>query len=80
LQVATESIELLQHVRRLVGREAAGEDTMLRHCFSAAMNDDLDTPRAVELLKEAAAKVVADPNVQTGAEILRLTNVLGLCV
>jgi cysteinyl-tRNA synthetase len=70
----------LQHVRRLVGRDASGEDSMLRHQFTAAMDDDLDTPQAVVLLKEAAAKVIAEPNLETGAEILRLTGVLGLCV
>jgi L-cysteine:1D-myo-inositol 2-amino-2-deoxy-alpha-D-glucopyranoside ligase len=80
LQVATQTIEQLQHVRRLVGRDAAGEDSMLRHQFTAAMDDDLDTPQAVVLLKEAAAKVIAEPNLETGAEILRLTGVLGLCV
>jgi cysteinyl-tRNA synthetase len=80
LHSATRTIELFQHVRHLVGREAEGEDTMLRHCFKAAMDDDLDTPQAVALLKEAAEKVVKDSNLQTSSEILRLTDVLGLCV
>jgi L-cysteine:1D-myo-inositol 2-amino-2-deoxy-alpha-D-glucopyranoside ligase len=80
LAVATQTIEQLQHVRRLVGRDATGEDSMLRHQFTAAMDDDLDTPQAVVLLKEAATKVIAEPNLETGAEILRLTGVLGLCV
>jgi L-cysteine:1D-myo-inositol 2-amino-2-deoxy-alpha-D-glucopyranoside ligase len=80
LHLATRTIELFQHVRHLVGRENDGEDTMLRHCFKAAMDDDLDTPQAVALLKEAAEKAVADQQQQTGAEILRLTTVLGLCV
>jgi cysteinyl-tRNA synthetase len=80
LHSATRTIELFQHVRHLVGRETDGEDTMLRHCFKAAMDDDLDTPQAIALLKEAAEKFVADPQGQTGIEILRQTAVLGLCV
>ncbi len=80
LHSATRTIELFQHVRHLVGRTTNGEDTMLRHCFKAAMDDDLDTPQAIALLKEAAEKVVKDFNPQTASEILHQTSVLGLCV
>lgn len=80
LHSATRTIELFQHVRHLVGRATDGEDTMLRHCFKAAMDDDLDTPQAIALLKDAAEKFVADPQGQTGIEILHQTSVLGLCV
>jgi L-cysteine:1D-myo-inositol 2-amino-2-deoxy-alpha-D-glucopyranoside ligase len=80
LHSAARTIELFEHVRHLVGRETEGEDTMLSHCFNAAMDDDLDTPQAVALLKEAAEKAIADQQLQTGVEVLRLTTVLGLCV
>ncbi|HEU5231133.1 MAG TPA: cysteine--tRNA ligase [Ktedonobacteraceae bacterium] len=80
LQVATETVELFQHVRSLVGREATGENTTLRSRFQAAMETDLNTPEALLLLRKAAEAVVQNPDLDTGAEILRLTTVLGLCV
>ncbi len=80
LRAATEAVELFHHVRALVGRDAKGEDTMLRDRFKVAMDDDLDTPEALLLLKQAAEKVIATHNMETGAEVLRLTNVLGLCI
>ena len=80
LQDATEKVELFQHIRSLVGRQAAGEDMILRNRVKAALNDDLDTPEALLLLKEAAETVAANHDLNTGAEILRLTSMLGLCM
>ncbi|HLZ63739.1 MAG TPA: cysteine--tRNA ligase [Ktedonosporobacter sp.] len=80
LEVATETVELFQHVRSLAGRELSGEDTMLRNRFKAAMDNDLNTPEAVQLLRHAAEAVVQHENLATASEILRLTHALGLCV
>ena len=79
LQSATETVELFQRVRNIVGKNLQGEDHMLRDRFKVAMDDDLDTPEALLLLKEAAEKVVATHDANIGAEILRLTPILGLC-
>jgi L-cysteine:1D-myo-inositol 2-amino-2-deoxy-alpha-D-glucopyranoside ligase len=78
LQLATQTVELFQHVRSLVGRDAQGEDTMLRNRFKAAMESDLNTPEAIQLLRKAAEAVVEHPDTNTAAEILRLTTVRGL--
>jgi cysteinyl-tRNA synthetase len=80
LQVATETVALFQHVRSLVGNASNGEDTMLRDRFKAAMDNDLNTPQAVLLLRQAAETVVANHDLNTGSEILKLTRVLGLRV
>jgi L-cysteine:1D-myo-inositol 2-amino-2-deoxy-alpha-D-glucopyranoside ligase len=80
LQEATMAVELFQHIRSLVGRQAEGEDTILRNRVKAALNDDLNTPEALLLLKQAAEMVASNHDLNTGAEILRLTTMLGLCV
>src|SRR5260370_8152741 len=80
LQVATETVELFQQVRRIVGNQVNGEDCMLHDRFKAAMDNDLNTPQALLLLRQAAETVVANHDTNTGAEVLRLTNVLGLRV
>lgn len=80
LRSAAETIRLFQRVRSLVGQAPAGEDTTLHNRFVAAMDDDLDTPTALLLLREAAEKVVATRDVSLGAEVLKLTGVLGLRV
>jgi len=80
LQSAAETVEHFQQVRSLVGQDPLGKDAMLYNRFIAAMDDDLDTPTAILLLREAAEKVVATRDVDTGAEVLRLAHVLGLSV
>ncbi|MBV9688281.1 MAG: cysteine--tRNA ligase [Ktedonobacteraceae bacterium] len=80
LKVAQETEEILRHVRFLVGRNASGEDTTLRNRFKAAMDNDMDTPSALHLLREAAEEVLAQHDTRVGTEVLRLTTVLGLCV
>ena len=77
LQVATETVGLLHQVRTLVG-EHVGEDTMLRDRFHAAMENDLNTPEALLLLRQAAETTIANADLNIGVEILRLTRVLGL--
>jgi len=80
LQHATETVALFQQVRTMVGKQINGEDTMLRDQFKAAMDNDLNTPQALLLLREAAETVVAGDDIHTAAEILRLTKVLGLTI
>jgi cysteinyl-tRNA synthetase len=80
LRVATETVALFQQIRSLVGNASNGEDTMLRDLFKAAMDNDLNTPQAVFLLRQAAETVVANHDLNTGSEILKLTGVLGLRV
>jgi cysteinyl-tRNA synthetase len=80
LESADATVELFRQVRALVGRDATGEDLMLRNRFNAAMDNDLDTPEAVRLLREAADHAVANNDLNTGAEVLRQTTALGLCV
>jgi cysteinyl-tRNA synthetase len=78
LQVATDTVALFQQVRTIVDDQVNGEDTMLRDQFKAAMDNDLNTPQALLLLRQAAETVVANHDTHTGAEILKLIRVLGL--
>jgi cysteinyl-tRNA synthetase len=78
LKSATETVGLFQQIRKLVGRDDKGEDQVLRCRFKAAMENDLNTPEALLLLRQAAETVIANHNPDTGAEILRLTTMLGM--
>ncbi|MFL5627316.1 MAG: cysteine--tRNA ligase [Ktedonobacteraceae bacterium] len=80
LQAATETVALFQQVCGIVGSATNGEDTLLRDRFKAAMDNDLNTPQALLLLRQAAETVVANHDLNTGIEILKLTRVLGLRV
>jgi cysteinyl-tRNA synthetase len=80
LEVATETVGLFERVRALVGTHTDGADHLLHSMFVAAMENDLNTPQALLLLRQAAETVIVDDNVNTGAEILRLAQVLGLRV
>jgi L-cysteine:1D-myo-inositol 2-amino-2-deoxy-alpha-D-glucopyranoside ligase len=78
LQVATETVGLFEQVCTLVGTNTDGSDNLLHGLFVAAMENDLNTPQALLLLRQAAEMVVVNNDVNTGAEILRLVQVLGL--
>ena len=78
LQVATETVGLFQQVRSLVSEQTGGTNSLLHGQFTAAMDNDLNTPQALLLLRRAAETVVANHDTNTGAEILRLVRVLGL--
>jgi cysteinyl-tRNA synthetase len=80
LQVATETVGLFEQVRALVGTNTDGSDSLLHGLFVAAMGNDLNTPQALFLLRQAAEMVVVNNDVNTGSEILRLVRVLGLRV
>ncbi len=76
--MATELVARLQQVRTLVGERTGGQDTVLSGRFHAAMKNDLNTPEALLLLHRAAETMLANHNINTGAEILRLARILGL--
>ena len=78
LQVATETVGLFKQVRSLVSEQTGGTNSLLHGQFTAAMDNDLNTPQALLLLRRAAETVVANHDTNTGAEILRLVRVLGL--
>jgi L-cysteine:1D-myo-inositol 2-amino-2-deoxy-alpha-D-glucopyranoside ligase len=78
LEVASETVALFQQAREFVGKQSSGEDTMLRGRFIAAMENDLNTPEALLLLRQAAEATIAHPDANTAAEISRLAKVLGL--
>jgi L-cysteine:1D-myo-inositol 2-amino-2-deoxy-alpha-D-glucopyranoside ligase len=78
LEVATETVDLFQQVRSIVGEQAGGTDHLLRDRFIAAMENDLNTPQALLLLRQCAEAALTSYDVDTGAEILRLARVLGL--
>ncbi len=80
LEVATETIGLFEQVRTLVGSDTGGSDNLLHGQFVAAMENDLNTPQALLLLRQAAESVIVSADAKTGAEILRLARVLGLRV
>jgi len=80
LQVATETVGLFEQVRTLVDERVDGTNGLLHGLFVAAMENDLNTPQALLLLRQAAETVVVNNDVNTGAEILKLVRVLGVRV
>ncbi len=80
LQVATETAELFQQVRSIVGEQNTGGEQLLHDRFIAAVDNDLNTPEALLLLRRCAETVVVNHDVRAGAEVVRLARVLGLRV
>ena len=78
LQFATETVGLFQQVCALVEERVNGTDSLLHDQFIAAMENDLNTPQALFLLRQAAEIVVANHDVNTGAEVVRLVRMLGV--
>ena len=78
LEFSTGLVALFQQVRELVGTQSSGSDHVLRDRFEAALDNDLNTPEAFVLLQQAAEDALANHDLNTGAEVLRLTDVLGL--
>src|SRR5437763_5893105 len=60
LQVATEIVKLFSLVRTIVSERTEGENTVLRGRFHAAMENDMNTPEALFLLRQAAEAAVAN--------------------
>ena len=80
LQFASETVNLFRRVRELVGSETDGSDSLLHGRFVAAMDNDLNTPEALALLQQAAESTLSTCDKNIGAEVLRLTDILGLRV
>lgn len=78
LQVAAETAALFQQVRQLTADHPSGEDTLLRDQFKSAMDNDLNTPQALLLLRQCAEAVIVRNEKNKGAEVVRLAKVLGL--
>ena len=78
--VAEETVALFQQVRAMVGTQSDGEDRMLHDRFIAAMDNDLNTPEALLLLRQAAEAALANGDSNCGFEVLKLAKVLGLRV
>ncbi|GHO86676.1 cysteine--tRNA ligase [Dictyobacter formicarum] len=78
LKIAADTAYLFTQVREMVGQTLDGEDRMLHNRFIAAMENDLNTPEAVLLLRHAAQEALETKNCRLGSEVLRLTGVLGL--
>ena len=80
LEGANETVEIFEQVRAIVGKQPQGSDELLLHRFNAVMENDLNTPQAILLLREAAETVIETHDEHIGAEVLKLTAVLGLCI
>jgi len=79
---AAETARIFQQLRERVGAPLVGElteeTTLLHNRFLAVMDDDLNTPEAVRMLRKAAQTALVGNDVTLGSEVLRLTTVLGL--
>ena len=80
LQAASTIVDHFAQVRALVGRDASGEAGELTTRFQEAMENDLDSLTAINLLDEAAQTVIAQQDLKLGSELLLLTGALGLRV
>ncbi|GCF07235.1 cysteine--tRNA ligase [Dictyobacter arantiisoli] len=78
LKIAADTAQLFKQVRELIGPRLDGENTMLHNRFIAAMENDLNTPEALQLLKQSAREALDTRDKNLGAEVLRLTGILGL--
>jgi L-cysteine:1D-myo-inositol 2-amino-2-deoxy-alpha-D-glucopyranoside ligase len=80
LEIASATDKLFQQVRQMVGPDLKGEDHMLHSRFVVAMDNDLNTPEALLLLKHTAREALEKQDLNKGSEVLRLATVLGLTV
>jgi cysteinyl-tRNA synthetase len=80
LKIAAATVQTFQQVRTLVGETLTGEDTMLHNRFVAAMENDLNTPEVIQLLKQSAKQALEEKNQNLGSETLRITQVLGMTI
>jgi L-cysteine:1D-myo-inositol 2-amino-2-deoxy-alpha-D-glucopyranoside ligase len=82
LKIAAETAESLKRVHELVdGKTSCMDSTdsrMLHNRFHAAMENDLNTPEAVLLLRHAAQDYLEKRDLSLGAEVVKLSKVLGL--
>jgi L-cysteine:1D-myo-inositol 2-amino-2-deoxy-alpha-D-glucopyranoside ligase len=83
LKNAAQTADTFEQLRAFVGRDLSyeqNEDSVLLHNrFLSVMDNDLNTPEAVLMLRKAAQGALEGHDVVLGSEVLRLANVLGLC-
>lgn len=94
LKLAANTAGLFEQVRTLVNEHSVQqqqveqaesgaltvEAQMLHDRFRAYMDNDMNTPEVILMLRHAAEDVIKEQDVNLGAEVLRLTTILGLCV
>ena len=82
LKIAAETAANLKRVQEFVdgktSRVESMETRMLRNRFHAAMENDLNTPEAVLLLRHAAHDCLEKRDLSLGTEVVKLSKVLGL--
>jgi L-cysteine:1D-myo-inositol 2-amino-2-deoxy-alpha-D-glucopyranoside ligase len=86
LKLAAYTADRFEQVRKLVNEHPAPQETltveaqMLHDRFRAYMDNDLNTPEVMLMLRHSAEDTMKTQDTNLGAEVLRLTTVLGLCV
>jgi L-cysteine:1D-myo-inositol 2-amino-2-deoxy-alpha-D-glucopyranoside ligase len=78
LQAAAAIVDRFQQVRTLVGCNASSERSELSARFEAAMEDDLNSPAAIQLLDATAQTIISHADRDMGSELLELTAALGI--
>lgn len=82
LKIAADTADTFQQLRALVGStpsdETNAETTLLYNRFLSVMDNDLNTPEAIHMLRKAAQTALATRNTTLGSTVLHLTGVLGL--
>ena len=82
LKIAADTADTFQQLRALVGStpsdETNAETTLLYNRFLSVMDNDLNTPEAIHMLRKAAQTALATHNTTLGSTVLHLTGVLGL--
>ncbi len=84
LKIAAETADKLQQLHALVGNNITDEQneatTLLHNRFMSVMDNDLNTPEAILMLRKGAQNALEGQDVKLGGEVLRLARVLGLCL
>ncbi|GAC1391565.1 MAG: cysteine--tRNA ligase [Ktedonobacteraceae bacterium] len=84
IKIAADTANTMQQLRTLIGTNLSHESTedteLLHNRFLSVMDNDLNTPEAIHMVRRAAQTALEEHDVKLGSEVLRLTQVLGLCV
>ena len=83
LKIAADTSGAFEQLRAFVGRELSDkhneDSTLLHNRFLSVMDNDLNTPEAIHMLRKSALLALEGQDVTLGSEVLRLVGVLGLC-
>ncbi len=83
LKIATETANTLEQLQKFVGSDLSNEQnkdtTLLHNRFLSVMDNDLNTPEAVLMLRKSAQLALEGHDSTLGSEVLRLARILGLC-